>query len=146
VIDIVITELAGSLKVDPSPPPIDRPLTSQEATQLAEHSLIDLGGHTVSHPCLSCLKPAEQKWEIETCKKSLYDLGASKKLAFAYPFGDRVSYTFNTRRLVRKSGWHHAVISEPRQGYWFRRYAVPRYYVGDWDGEGFERRLRKWLK
>ena len=144
-IDNKIAELANSLGIDPTPPPSDRPLTSREATQLTSHPLIDLGGHTVSHPRLSRLKLAEQRWEIETCKASLHELGAPKTLAFAYPFGDPESYSFNTRRLVRKSGWHHAVIAEPKQGFWFRRYAVPRYFVGDWDGEGFERRLRKWL-
>ena len=146
VIEAKISELANSLNINPTPPPRDRPLTSQEVAQLVSHSLIDLGGHTVYHPCLSRLKFAEQRWEIETCKASLHELGAPKVLAFAYPFGGRESYTFITRRLVRKAGWHHAVISEPKQGLWFRRYAVPRHYVGDWDGDGFERRLRKWLR
>jgi peptidoglycan/xylan/chitin deacetylase (PgdA/CDA1 family) len=145
VIDTKIAELANSLNIDPSPPASDRPLTSQEAAQLVSHSLIDLGGHTVYHPCLSRLKFAEQRWEIETCKATLHELGAPKVLAFAYPFGDRESYTSKTRGLVRKAGWHHAVISEPKQGLWFRRYAVPRQFVGDWDGDEFERRLRKWL-
>ena len=146
VIDSKISELANSLNIDPSPPASDRPLTSQEAAQLISHSLIDLGGHTVYHPCLSRLKFAEQRSEIETCKVSLHELGAPKVLAFAYPYGDRESYTFYTRGLVRKAGWHHAVISEPKQGLWFRRYAVPRHFVGDWDGDGFEKRLRKWLR
>ena len=120
-------------------------MTNQEAAQLASHPLIALGGHTVNHPRLWRLKIADQRWEIETCKVSLHELGAPKELAFAYPFGDRESYNFNTRRLVRKSGWHHAVISEPKQGFWLRRYAVPRHFVGDWDGDSFEKRLRKWL-
>ena len=145
VIERKISDLANSLNIDPSPPASDRPLTSQEAAQLISHSLIDLGGHTVYHPRLSRLDFAEQRWEIETCKASLDKLGAPKELAFAYPFGDRKSYTFNTRTIVKKAGWHHAVISEPKQGLWFRRYAVPRYFVGDWDGDSFERRLRKWL-
>lgn len=145
VVDAKISELANSLNIDPSPPASDRPLTSQEAAQLVSHSLIDLGGHTVYHSCLSRLKFAEQRWEIETCKASLHELGAPEELAFAYPFGDPESYTFITRGLVRKAGWHHAVISEPEQGLWFRRYAVPRHFVGDWDGDGFERRFRKWL-
>jgi len=145
LIEKKIFQLANSLNIDPSPPASDRPLTSQEAAQLTSHSLIDLGGHTVFHPCLSRLQLAEQQWEIEMCKASLHELGAPKVLAFAYPFGDRESYTFITRFLVRKAGWHHAVISEPKQGLWFRRYAVPRHFVGDWDGDGFERRLRKWL-
>ncbi|MCG2721649.1 MAG: polysaccharide deacetylase family protein, partial [Thermodesulfovibrionales bacterium] len=67
VIETTVAELADSLNVDPSPPPSDRPLSSQEATRLSSHSLIDLGGHTVYHPCLSRLKLAEQRWEIETC-------------------------------------------------------------------------------
>jgi len=145
VIETIITELANFLNIDPTPPSGDRPLTSQEAARLVTHPLLALGGHTVYHPRLSCLKYAEQRWEIETCKVSLHELGAPETLAFAYPFGDRESYTFNTRRLVRKSGWHHAVISEPKKGLWFRRYAIPRHFVGDWDGDGFERRLRKWM-
>jgi peptidoglycan/xylan/chitin deacetylase (PgdA/CDA1 family) len=144
-IETTIAQLADLLSVDPTPPPQDRPLTSQEVTQLSSHPLIDLGGHTVSHPCLARLSPSKQRWEIEACKKSLQALGAPKALAFAYPFGDRVSYTLNTRRLVRKSGWHHAVISEPRKVFWLRRYAVPRFYVGNWDGDTFEARLLKWL-
>ena len=144
-IEVKISELANSLKIDPSPPACDRPLTSKEAAKLVSHSLINLGGHTVYHPCLSQLKLSEQRWEIETCKATLHELGAPKLLAFAYPFGDRESYNFITRRLVRQTGWHHAVTSEPKQGLWFRRYAVPRHFVGDWDGDGFERRLRSWL-
>jgi len=146
VIEQKIVELANSLNIDSSPPASDRPLTSQEAAQLVTHSLIDLGGHSVYHPCLSRLKLAEQRWEIEICKASLHELGVPEEVAFAYPFGDRESYTLNTISLVRKAGWHHAVISEPKQGLWFRyKRQVPRYYVGDWDGDGFERRLRKWL-
>ncbi len=144
-IGTIITELADSLNVDPSPPVNDRPLSSQEASRLAAHPLIDLGGHTVNHPLLARQKLVDQQWEIETCKLALRSLGATGKLAFAYPFGDRVSHSFHTRRLVKKSGWHHAVISDPKKGLWFHRYAVPRYYVGDWDGDGFEKRLKKWL-
>ena len=146
VIETVISGLADVLGVDPTPPKSERPLSSQEAAKLAAHPLIELGGHTVTHPCLPSLKPAEQQWEIETCKSTLRALGAPKELAFAYPFGDSDSHSFTTRRIVRKSGWHHAVIAEPTKGWWFRRYAVPRYYVGNWDGEEFERRLVKWLR
>jgi len=145
VIETTLYELSDLLSVDSSLSPSDRPLSTQEAIQLVSHPLIGLGGHTVYHPYMSSLKLAEQHWEIETCKESLHAIGVSGKIAFAYPFGDRMSYTFNTRRLLRRTGWHHAVIAEPRQGLWFRRYAVPRYFVGDWDGEEFERRLRKWL-
>ncbi len=144
-IETTISELADSLYVDHTPPLKDRPLSSQEAARLASHSLIDLGGHTVHHARLSRLKPSEQQWEIETCKKTLQALGAPKELAFAYPFGDPMSYTFITRLLVRKSGWHHAVIAEPKKVFWLRRYAVPRFYVGNWDADMFESRLLKWL-
>jgi peptidoglycan/xylan/chitin deacetylase (PgdA/CDA1 family) len=145
VIESTVERLADSLGLDPKPPPIERPLSSQEASYLASHQLIDLGGHTVRHPYLPSLKRAEQRWEIETCKESLKQLGAAKEVAFAYPFGDQESHTFCTRRLVKKAGWHHAVVSYPKQGFWFRRYAVPRYFVGDWNGEEFERRLVKWF-
>ena len=141
-----IAELATSLNVDPTPPVSERPLTRQEASNLAAHPLIDLGGHTVNHPCLARQKLSDQRWEIEACKPELQSLGAPDKLAFAYPFGDSVSHSFVTRRLVKRAGWHHALISDPKRGWWFRRYAVPRYYVGDWDGEGFEKRFSKWLK
>ncbi len=141
-----IAELARLLRVDPTPPASDRPLTRQETSNLAFHPLIDLGGHTVNHPCLARQKSADQRWEIETCKTELQSLGAPGKLSFAYPFGDPTSHSFITRRLVKRAGWHNAVISDPKQGWWFRRYAVPRYYVGDWDGDGFEKRFAKWVK
>jgi hypothetical protein len=131
--------------VDASPPTDDRPLSRQEAIRLADHPPVDLGGHTVNHPCLGRQKLADQCWEINSCKEMLQSLGAPETLAFAYPFGDRVSHSFNTRRLLKKSGWHHAVISEPRNVWWFRRYAVSRHYLGDWDGEGFEKRPMKWM-
>jgi len=147
LIEKTISSLAAVLQIDPTPPNNERPLSSQEVAKLASHPLIELGGHTVRHPYLTCLSISEQKWEIETCQDTLKALGAEESAAFAYPFGDHGSHSLITRLIVKRSGWHHAVVAGSRRNrYWLQRFAVPRHFVGNWDGEEFERRLIRWLR
>lgn len=66
---------------------------------------IDIGGHTMSHPILSCLENPDAEKEIVDSKKTLeHELG--KEIShFAYPKGKIEDFTANTIDLVHKAGF-----------------------------------------
>ena len=49
---------------------------------------MEIGGHTLTHPRLSTLAPAQQEYEIRTNKERLEQLLGHSLLSFAYPYGD----------------------------------------------------------
>ena len=69
-ITAALDALAGALGVA-VPQPDGRPLTTEELVDLADHPLITIGGHTVSHPRLAELPLAESLVEIEVGLREL---------------------------------------------------------------------------
>ena len=105
-------ERASSLRelreqVGPRALPQDWPrtLSAAELRKLAQPGLIDIGAHTVSHPTLAELSPAEQWAEMFESKRQLEELLERPVSAFAYPFGRRTDYTAETARLAREAGF-----------------------------------------
>lgn len=63
-----------------------------------------IGGHTVNHPVLARLSPDEQEQEIVGCKSRIEaELGEPMRY-FAYPYGGRDSFNYNTRRSLAEHG------------------------------------------
>lgn len=81
-----------------------RPLTVAELARLAQSALIEVGGHTLTHPILANAPPADQQREIAGSADALRAwLGTSPRL-FAYPNGrPGVDYTLDTVATVRAS-------------------------------------------
>jgi peptidoglycan/xylan/chitin deacetylase (PgdA/CDA1 family) len=112
---------------------------------LASRPLVEVGAHTLTHPQLSTLAPADQEAEIRGSRVALEELTGTPVVSFAYPYGGRSDYTPETVRLVRDAGFSGACASFP--GAVTRTTAgleMPRYHVEDWDGDGLARRIATW--
>jgi peptidoglycan/xylan/chitin deacetylase (PgdA/CDA1 family) len=126
--------------------PIARPshqtLTTDEVILLDQGDLLEVGAHTMTHPFLAGLSPAEQRNEIQQSKEGLEAILMHLVLSFAYPHG---SSTPHSAVILQEKGFicacssHHAVV----QG--FDCFQLPRVVVRDWDGQTFARWLRGWV-
>lgn len=64
-----------------------------------------IGGHTVTHPVLANLTPAEQECEIATCQRRLVEELGEPIEAFSYPVGGRTSFTCETQSILQRLGF-----------------------------------------
>ena len=76
-----------------------RPLTIAELSEIERGGIIELGGHTVSHPLLSEQSVVVQREEIKQSKLDLERLLNHPVTSFAYPFG---AYCDETPALSRR--------------------------------------------
>lgn len=69
---------------------------------------MEVGGHSVDHPMLGGLDPERQRWEIAESRRRLTtELGEAPQ-TFAYPYGDRSSFTAATKAILREEGYRLA--------------------------------------
>lgn len=124
-----------------------RTMSADELVLLSKSKLVDIGAHTVNHPCLAALPVAQQKAEISESKATLEQIINQPVRTFAYPYGTRNDYTKDTVKLVRKAGFQCACSNYTGQINLFSDpYQLPRFIVRDWDGETFEKKLMNWFK
>jgi peptidoglycan/xylan/chitin deacetylase (PgdA/CDA1 family) len=91
-----------------------RPMTTAELVRLASSPLIEIGGHTLSHPTLAVASIDEQRREISGCRTALQNAVAQPVHAFAYPFGRfGTHYSLDTVTGVRNAGFDMAFTTEP---------------------------------
>ena len=123
-----------------------RALSRDEVFRLGSHDLVEVGSHTVTHPVLSALPIAEQRFEIQKSKNELEEIIGHPITNFAYPYGSREDYTAETIALVREAGFNCAcsnfadIVCQDTDPF-----QIPRVIVRDWDGETFARQLRQWF-
>jgi peptidoglycan/xylan/chitin deacetylase (PgdA/CDA1 family) len=120
-----------------------RVLSAADVVALSDGGLVDIGAHTVTHPCLSALAHGEQRAEIQKGKMQLEAVLGRPVTSFAYPHG---AYSRETLSLVREARFERA-CSTVHDVVWrgSDRYQLPRFRVLDWDGETFARQLDAWL-
>jgi peptidoglycan/xylan/chitin deacetylase (PgdA/CDA1 family) len=85
---------------------------------------IEVGGHSVTHPRLTEVAPAQLAAEVAGCREQLQAAGLPRPRAFAYPYGahDRAVVA-----AVREAGFHAAFITESGVvGAGSDRYRLPR--------------------
>lgn len=70
----------------------------------------DIGSHTLSHPYLTKLPPAQAREEITASRKKLEDLFARPIVHFCYPYGD---WNEAVRDLVQAAGYKTACTTDP---------------------------------
>lgn len=120
-----------------------RALTTDELSELSNSGWVEIGAHSVSHPVLPHLSVAQQQTEIQQCKVFLEELLGKPVLGFAYPHG---KFNAQTQAAVKTAGYSFACSSQAGQAWQSQqRYALPRIWPQDWDGERFTRMLRFWL-
>lgn len=118
-------------------------LTVDELRSLAAAPLIEIGGHTVTHPLLSRLAPARQRDEIIQGRLALERILERPVTSFAYPYGD---HDAQSPALVREAGFTLACttrrgVVRPEAD----RFTLPRVEVRDWNGREFAAWLTHWL-
>ena len=63
-------------------------MSAEQVKAMHDSGLVEIGGHTLTHPRLSQLSTQEQKTQIENNKYQLEQLLQTKLCSFAYPYGD----------------------------------------------------------
>jgi peptidoglycan/xylan/chitin deacetylase (PgdA/CDA1 family) len=142
----VLRELAGLAGQGEAGRPSHRAMDEAEVRQLADSELVEVGAHTVNHPLLASLSPAEQRDEIGRSRERLTGLLGRAPASFSYPFGGRRDYDAASVAIARELGFEHACANFEglvRSG--ADPFQLPRVVVRDWDGAELERRLESWL-
>lgn len=99
-------ELVASIDTPAQPSEQHRPLTPGELRQLGASPLVEIGGHTMSHPTLALMPRDEQRREIDGCRRDLQAAIGKPIDAFAYPYGGVMTdYAADTTALVREAGF-----------------------------------------
>ena len=142
-IDDVLTNLRAQIQHAPVGQTSYRILAPEEIVRLTQGGLIEVGGHTMTHPVLSGLTREDQLKEIQDNKKLLENILGHEISGFAYPYGTLFAFTRETVTLVQECGYKYACSNYPdlvRKG--SNPYKLPRLIVRDWDGDEFARCLR----
>jgi len=131
---------AGS---DIGPRESHRPVTLEELTRLASHPQIEIGAHTVTHPKLTQVSPADQRRELVDSRAQLEAMTGRTVAGFCYPSGE---WSPAVRAIAQEAGYQYAttVDGEP---VWAENdpLSLPRVMVEDWDGDELARRLDAWF-
>lgn len=117
-----------------------RAMTREEVQILLAGGLVEIGAHTVTHPVLPKLETAACRHEIRQSKIACESLIGGPVAGFAYPYGE---FDAQVREVVRAAGF--AFACSLRSGPAVATsdiFALPRVYVGNWDGDAFARALR----
>lgn len=121
-----------------------RALEPREVVDLASGGLLEIGGHTRSHPALSAQPVEVQREEVEQCKHDLEAWTGGPVRSFAYPYG---LFDERTVSAVRRAGYARACAcmgrptrldSDP--------YLLPRIDAPDVDGEALAAALNAYFK
>ncbi len=107
-------------------------LSPAEIKEINQDPLIEIGGHTVSHPFLRNLPDDEAYREITQNKKDLENLLGRPVEVFAYPFGNAQSCGAREFSFAQKAGYKLAVTTRdgnvmPEHRHYMT--ALPRYSV-----------------
>jgi len=122
-----------NLLVAPSADEADLPMTEFEIATLSSGGLVQIGGHTVTHPVLPTLDPVERRREIRDGKLACERFAGRQVSGFAYPHG---ALDADSRAAVRESGFLWACSTECRavSAHDDDVFALPRVAVPDVDG------------
>lgn len=84
-------------------------MSPEQVKELSVSSLVEIGGHTVTHPRLNQLTPNEQEQEICNNKVALESMIGKKLTSFAYPYG---SLNEESKKITSKIGYQYAVATD----------------------------------
>jgi len=104
----VIADLERRIGLKEGEEALCRTMNEKEIQDLARSSLFDIGAHTHHHSMLSQQPPSAQRKEIVQSKQKLESITDSAVKYFSYPHGTEDTYTAQTVRLIRDSGFRGA--------------------------------------
>jgi len=150
-----VDRLEAALNVTPPtladlPVPM-RPLSWDMAREMISSGLIEIGGHSHTHPILSRCDPVSMRAEIITCRDRIRDETGVQPASFAYPNGGPEDYTRETMLMVREAGFQSACtlingrIDDHASLFQLQRYGCPE---SVWEAEatvsGAFETLKQW--
>ncbi|MEZ6064886.1 MAG: polysaccharide deacetylase family protein [Planctomycetaceae bacterium] len=104
--DCFLDEIARLTGSDRCPKALDEPVwMSWEMVREMRRAGMAIGGHTVTHPILSRLPEARQRWEVAECKRRIEAELGEPIDAFSYPVGSLDSFDEATRRALDAAGY-----------------------------------------
>lgn len=139
----IISELLTWAGVPSTARPSRRILDAAGVRQMSSGGLVEIGGHSVSHPPLGKLPRADQQEELRKSKADLEELLGQPIVGLAYPHGN---CTAETTRLARAAGYAYACGTNRapvRRG--SDLYQLPRVGVGNVRGTAFKSVLREFI-
>lgn len=83
-------------------------MEAKQVKALHDSGLVEIGGHTLTHPRLSQLSRDEQQQQIEQNKFHLEQLLQTKLCSFAYPYGD---HNEESKIIAKQAGYQFAVAT-----------------------------------
>ncbi|BFN14429.1 hypothetical protein MspRI1_24400 [Marinobacter sp. RI1] len=92
---------------------------------------IEIGGHTVTHPSLGRVSPAQARSEIFGCRDVLKEHLGERERTFCYPNGQPSDFNDLLPELVREAGFLGAVTAFPDAVGTRDRYLMRRHVSGD---------------
>lgn len=121
-------------------------MSAEQLAKLSNDGLIEVGAHCISHPNLASLSSQNQRREIVEGKRQLEEIVGHTVSSFAYPYGNRGSYTRETINILKEEGFDCA-CSNFDGSVWFgtNRYELPRVLVRNWDADEFARIISRYL-
>lgn len=103
--------LAKTYPIPPEVAALYAGMTSEQLREAGRGDLLEIGGHTVTHPYLDQLPREAQAQEILDGRRVLSELLGKPVRYFAYPGGE---YNAETLELVRAAGFEAAFAVTPR--------------------------------
>jgi peptidoglycan/xylan/chitin deacetylase (PgdA/CDA1 family) len=139
----VLQQLRIWVTTNPQPRDSNRPLTGDELIKLGQSPMIEIGAHTVTHPCLTAHPSTIQQTEIEQSKVQLEAILDRPITTFSYPFG---AANTETTAITADLGFDCA-CSTVSDIVWRQsnRFQFPRFKVDDWNGHEFAQKLSQWF-
>ena len=146
-----IKRVVTSSQATPKQPRVMQPMSWDNARTLQHSGLIELGGHTHTHPILARCTLEEQVDEIKTCHgRMTAELGQAPRL-FAYTNGGPTDFTADTQRILAEYKFEAAfTMMGGRYSDASASHALPRYGSPEtvWEANamasGAFELLRKW--
>ncbi|CCN46321.1 putative Glycosyltransferase fused with Polysaccharide deacetylase [Vibrio nigripulchritudo MADA3029] len=83
-------------------------MSREQLKEMSDSGLVEVGGHTLTHPKLSQLDEAQQRHEIKANKEKLEALLGKSLTSFAYPYGD---HNEDTKRISKELGYDFSVAT-----------------------------------
>jgi peptidoglycan/xylan/chitin deacetylase (PgdA/CDA1 family) len=108
--------------------PLASPMTSEEISALLRDGLVQLGGHTVTHPALTLLSRMDSRREIADSRRLCSEINGKCVHGFAYPYGELNSEVRNdvvTQGLAWACPTQSGFVDTKPDPYALPRVAVP---------------------
>jgi peptidoglycan/xylan/chitin deacetylase (PgdA/CDA1 family) len=108
----IVEQFGRQLNVNrPELPPAEYRAMRWDELNALDPDIVEVGGHTASHPILSRCSVDVQKSEIRECKTDIERLLGREISAFCYPNGMPGDFTPDTQAIVEACGFSSAVMA-----------------------------------